>query len=146
MKEQNRRAERFVKLGHAALVVQGAIGPRGMRVEAKDFEIDRVNLLPSSFVAVGAKAPVDRNVIADIHLVGEEGADFRIERESGQIVRALFLSPDFWSVQNSSTATLTTVFAALPANCRGFCETLPDRMKMLREVIDGSEAMAHVLI
>jgi hypothetical protein len=119
-------------------VVGNVIGARGMRIEANNFEILRVNLLARFVVAVGANVAIDGDLISDIHLVDQEAADLCIEGVGGEKLGALLFLADFWSVQNSSTATVTTVFAAFPENCRGFCETLPEMTKKLREVMAGS--------
>src|SRR5208283_4484364 len=70
--------------------VESAVGARRMRVEASDLEVHRVNLLAVSLIAVGADVAVDRDLIADIHLVDQESPDLRIEGEGGQEFRPLF--------------------------------------------------------
>ena len=76
-------------------VVGNVVGARGMRVEANNFEILRVNLLAAFVVAVGANVAVDGDLISDIHLVDQEAADLCIEGVGGEKLGALLFLAGF---------------------------------------------------
>src|SRR5208283_1192640 len=80
----------FCEHDSRGFVVESAVRSRGMRVEANNLEVHRVNLLAISLIAVGANMAVDRDLIADIHLVDQESPNLRIEGEGGQEFRPLF--------------------------------------------------------
>jgi len=103
-----------------------------MRVEASDLEVHRVNLLAVPLIAAGADVAVDRDLIADIHLVDQEPADLRIEGESGEEFRPLFplarLSVGPELVGGDGDDGFWRFARELP----GFCATLPEMTKKLR--------------
>jgi len=137
--ETQGRANRILrKTAHAASSSRTRSARAGCASRAGDFQVHRVSLLAVPLIAVGADVAVDGDLIADVHLVDQESPDLLIEGEGGEEFRPLFPLARLSVVQNSSTATVTTVFGALPANCRGFCETLPEMTKKLREVMKGS--------